>query len=240
MEKPSTLLTWISGLLALGGIDPWIFFKIYPPVAMGVMSMLTASIAYKLSNSRWVGLASSLLTAFNPYILGQSQQWHRHVLGIIVLLAYLCEAKPLHRAITLAIASLSYELSAVIALFLSIAEMLNERKGILRKFMFLLSAALSLLALLWYVGFPHMPVMAVTQSGIYVAGTADYHPESTLRYTITCILLLSPALAVIPIWKFMDWRPKLSIAVLLTAFLLPALSVIAPVEQHRWFTMLLT
>jgi hypothetical protein len=234
------LLTWISGLLALGGIDPWIFFKIYPPVAMGIMSMLTASIAYKLSNSRWVGLASSLLTAFNPYILGQSQQWHRHVLGIIVLLAYLCEAKPLCRAITLAIASLSYELSAVIALFLSIAEMLNERKGILRKFMFLLSAALSLLALLWYVGFPHMPVMAVTQSGIYVAGTVEYHPESTLRYTITCVLLLSPALAVIPIWKCMDWRPKLSIAVLLTAFLLPALSVIAPVEQHRWFTMLLT
>jgi hypothetical protein len=66
-----------------------------------------ASIAYKLSNSRWVALASSLLAAFNPYILGQSQQWHRHVLGIIVLLAYLCEAKPLHRAITLAIVSLS-------------------------------------------------------------------------------------------------------------------------------------
>jgi len=53
------------------------------------MSMATTAIAYKPSNSKWIALASSLLTVFNPYILGQSQQWHRHVLGVIMLPAYL-------------------------------------------------------------------------------------------------------------------------------------------------------
>ena len=154
------LLIWIPGLLALVGIDPWIFFKIYPPVSVGTMSMATTAIAYKLSNSKWIALASSLLTVFNPYILGQSQQWHRHVLGVITLLAYLylCEksSRPIYRASILIIAALSYEPAAVIALLLSIAEavMSKDRKS---RGIFALSTTLSLLALLWHVGFPFVP-----------------------------------------------------------------------------------
>ena len=237
------LLTWIPGLLALVGIDPWIFFKIYPPVSVGVMSMATTAIAYRLSNSKWIALASSLLTIFNPYILGQSQQWHRHVLGVITLLAYLylCEkrSRPIYRASILIIATLSYEPAAVIALLLSIAEaiMSEDRKS---RGLFALSTTLSLLALLWYVDFPQRPMAALTPSGVYIAGNIEYLPELALSYTIICALLLTPSLTIIPIWRKIDWRVKLSIIILLTAFLLPMLSVIAPVDQHRWFTMLLT
>jgi hypothetical protein len=237
------LLTWIPGLLALAGIDSWMFFKIYPPISIGIMSMITMAIAYRLSNSKWIALASSLLMVCNPYILGQSQQWHRHVLGVIMLLAYLylCErrARPIHRASILIIAALSYEPAAVIALLLSIAEAVMSRdrgsRGI-----FALSTAISLVALLWYTGFPQRPIMALTSSGVYVAGNIEYRPESALSYTITCMLLLTPSLAIIPIWRHIDWRARLSIIMLLTAFLLPILSIIAPVDQHRWFTMLLT
>jgi hypothetical protein len=105
---------------------------------------------------------------------------------------------------------------------------------------FALSTALSLVALLWYTGFPQRPIMALTSSGVYAAGNMEYRLESALSYTITCILLLTPSLAIIRIWRHIDWRARLSIIILLTAFLLPILSIIAPVDQHRWFTMLLT
>ena len=178
------LLTWIPGLLALAGIDPWMFFKIYPPISIRIMSMITMAIAYRLSSSKWIALASSLLMVFNPYILGQSQQWHRHVLGVIMLLAYLylCErgARPIHRASILIIAALSYESAAVIALLLSIAEAVMSRdrgsRGI-----FALSTAISLAALLWYIGFPQRPIMALTSSGVYVAGNMEYRPRIGIK-----------------------------------------------------------
>jgi len=237
------LLTWIPGLLALAGIDPWFFFKIYPPITVGIMSMLTAAITYRLSNSKWVALASSLLASFNPYILGQSQQWHRHVLGALTLLAYiyLCENEVSlpHRALILTTAALSYEPAAVIALLLSIAEAAASRNWRSRG-AFALSTTLSLLALLWYVCFPQTPITALTSTGVYVAGGMEYYPGSAFGYTITCTLLLTPSLAMILIWKRMDWRARLSIVILSTAFMLPILSVVAPVDQHRWFTILLT
>jgi len=236
------LLTWIPGFLALVGIDPWIFFKIYPPIAMGVMSMIAAAITYKLSNSKLVALTSSLIIVFNPYILGQSQQLHRHVLGVVMLLIYLylCEtkARSLYRAFALIITTLSYELAAVIALLLSIVEAIMSRDQRSRN-VFTLSATLSLLALLWYIGWGK-PIMALTSTEVYVAGGTEYDPGSTLKYTIICTLLLTPSLTIIPIWRRIDWRAKLSIVMLFIAFVLPVLSVIAPVMQYRWFMMLLT
>ena len=68
------LLTWVSGFLALLGVDPWMFFKVYPAIAMGLISMLSAAIAYRVSGSRTITFASALITIFNPFILRQSQQ----------------------------------------------------------------------------------------------------------------------------------------------------------------------
>ena len=89
------LLTWVPGVLAWINVDPWLFFKIFPPVMMGVLSATTLAVAYRVSRSKWIALASSILVVFNPYILGQSQQWHRHLLGLVLLTVYiyLCEKK---------------------------------------------------------------------------------------------------------------------------------------------------
>ena len=237
------LLTWLPGSLAMLGLDPWIFFKAYPPVVMGLISMLSAAIAHKLTKSKLVAFATALITLFNPYILGQSQQWQRHILGLTLLIAYLylCESrvKPLARASILALCTLAYEPAAFLALLLSTTEALLEksRKG---KMIFASVATLALAMLLWYVGFPQRLVVALTPRGIYVAGNIEYSPATALSYTITCLLLLSPSIAMVCIWRSIDVRARLAMVILFTAFLAPILCVIAPVDQHRWFFMLLT
>jgi len=237
------LLTWIPGLLAWINIDPWLFFKIFPSVMMGVLSMTTLAIAYRISRSKWIALTSSLLMVFNPYILGQSQQWHRHLLGLVLLTVYiyLCEKKSRahSRALVLVFATLSYEIAAALALLLSLSEVLASREWRSRG-LFMLSATLSLLALLWYTCFPMRPLVAITPTGIAITGNVEYSPGLALKYTIVCTLLLTPSLAVATIWRRIDWRVRLLIVALFTAFILPVVSVIAPVDQHRWFTILLT
>ena len=237
------MITWVSGSLNILGVDPWIFFKVYPAMAVGLISMLSAAIAYRVSGSRAIAFASALLTVFNPFILGQSQQWQRHLLGLVLLMAYLylCEsdAKPLYRALALALGALAYEPVAVLALFLSVAEVLMVRSG-RGKAVFTASAILALLALLWYVGFPQKPVASLTPSGVYVAGNIEYSPSTALSYTITCLLLLAPSVVIAYIWRSIDIRAKIAIALLFTAFITPVLCVLAPVDQHRWFLALLT
>jgi hypothetical protein len=237
------LITWVSGSLALLGVDPWTFFKVYPATAVGLISMLSAAIVYRVSGSRAIALASALLTVFNPFILGQSQQWQRHLLGLVLLMAYLylCEskAKPLYRALALVLGALAYEPVAVLALFLSVAEVLMVRGG-RGKAVFTASAILALLALLWYVGFPQKPVASLAPSGVYVAGNIEYSPATALSYTITCLLLLAPSIVIANIWRSIDTRTKTAIALLFTAFIMPVLCVAAPVDQHRWFLALLT
>ena len=237
------LITWVSGFLNILGADPWIFFKVYPAIAVGSISMLSAAIGYRVSGSRAIAFASALLTIFNPFILGQSQQWQRHLLGLVLLMAYLylCEsdAKPLYRAFALVLGVLAYEPVAVLALFLSVAEVLIVRGG-RGKALFTASAILALLALLWYVGFPQKPVASLTPSGVYVAGGIEYSSSTALSYTITCLLLLAPSAAIAHIWRSIDTRTKIAIALLFTAFIMPVLCVVAPVDQHRWFLALLT
>jgi len=237
------LITWVSGSLALLGVDPWILFKVYPAMAVGLISMSSAAIAYRVSGSRAIAFASALLTVFNPFILGQSQQWQRHLLGLVLLMAYLylCEskAKPLYRALALVLGALAYEPVAVLALFLSVAEVLMVRGG-RGKALFTASAILALLALLWYVGFPQKPVTSLAPSGVYVAGSIEYNPATALNYTVTCLLLLSPSITIATIYRSIDMRTKLTTVVLFLAFIAPVLCVIAPVDQHRWFLALLT
>jgi len=97
---------------------------------------------------------------------------------------YLCEskAKPLYRALALVLGALAYEPVAVLALFLSVAEVLMVRSG-RGKAVFTASAIIALLALLWYVGFPQRPVASLTPSGVYVAGNIEY---SHSRVCINC------------------------------------------------------
>uniref|UniRef100_A0A7J2T9S6 Glycosyltransferase RgtA/B/C/D-like domain-containing protein n=1 Tax=Ignisphaera aggregans TaxID=334771 RepID=A0A7J2T9S6_9CREN len=237
------LLTWLSGSLAILGLDPLIFFKAYPPLVMGLISMLSATIAYRLTRSKIVALATALITLFNPYILGQSYQVQRHVLGLTLLMTYLylCEsrAKPLARASVLALCTLAYEPTALLALLLSVAEVLLE-KNRKAKAVFASITVLALVMLLWYIRFPQRPVAAITPGGVYVAGNVEYDPATALNHTITCLLLLSPSIAIAWIWRSIDIRTRLTMTILFIAFLAPILCVIAPVDQPRWFLLLLT
>jgi len=58
-------------------------------------------------------------------------------------------------------------------------------------------------------------------------------PVTVLSYTITCLLLLAPSIVIAYIWRSIDIRAKIAIALLFTAFTMPILCVVAPVDQHR-------
>ena len=77
------------------------------------------------------------------------------------------------------------------------------------------------------------PLVAITPTGIAITGNIECSPRLALKYTIVCTLLLTPSLAVAAIWKRINWRVRLLIVTLFTAFMLPAINVIAPVCQCR-------
>ena len=232
------LLTWISGFSAMV-LDPFLFFKLYPPIVFGFVTLIAYALSYSVSKSKLVGFFSVLAVAFNPWILGQTQQWQRHMLGLLLLLLYLyldqARKSLTSKIATLSLLSISYEPGAVIALIISVSELMWSKTK-----KFVLSATLSLVMLLYYIGFPTKPLATVTSTGVYVAGGLRYGMWGTLRYTITCLLLLSPSIVIYRIWRGMERGVKASIVILLTIFLLPVISTIGVVDQHRWYLMLLT
>ena len=125
----------------------------------------------------------------------------------------------MYRAFTLVLGALAYEPVAVLALFLSAAEVfiVRGRRG---KAVITASATIALLALPWYVGFPQKPVVSLTPSGVYVTGNIEYSPATAISYTITCLLLLSPSIVIAYIWRSIDTRTKMAMALLFTAFIM--------------------
>jgi hypothetical protein len=237
------LLTWVSGLTALTGLDPWIFYKIYPPIMIGILSTLSSAITFKITRSRIATFLTGLVIIFNPYIIGQSQQWHRHLLGLTILIGYIYlsekKSRAWKRALTLALASLAYEPSAVISLITLLYETYISKDWRDRT-IFISTSALSLLTLLWYIGYPKTPVATLTPTGVYVAGNIEYHPINTIIYTLVSLLLLSPSIMILLIWRSIDVRARIIIVTLFIIFIMPILSVIAPTDQHRWYMMLMT
>ncbi|MEM0027845.1 MAG: hypothetical protein QXT53_08065 [Ignisphaera sp.] len=232
------LLTWVSGLFAMVS-NPFIFYKLYPPTIFGFVTLTACAIAYRVSGSRLAGILTVLAVAFNPWILGQSQQWQRHMLGLSLLLLYLYLDQAGRgigsKIAVLMLLSISYEPAAVIALMISILELLwskNKR--------FVLPAIISLTMLLYYIGFPARPPASITPTGIYVAGSVRYWMWDILRYTITCLLLLAPYIVIYKIWRGIGKAAKASIAILLAIFLTPVILTIGVTDQHRWYLMLLT
>jgi hypothetical protein len=237
------LLTWVSGLTVLTGLDPWIFYKIYPPIMIGILSTLSSAITFKITRSRIATFLTGLAIIFNPYIIGQSQQWHRHLLGLTILIGYIYlsekKSRAWKRALTLALASLAYEPSAVISLITSLYETYISKDWRDRT-IFISTSALSLLTLLWYIGYPKTPVATLTPEGLYIAGNIEYNSNIVLRSTFLSLLLLTPSIATSLIWRSIDARARMIIVTLFMIFIMPVLSVIAPTDQHRWYTIIMT
>lgn len=69
-------------------VDAWYIFKVYPSVAYGALASLSALLAVELCGRRgWVGLLSGTLTAVYVLNLRISWDYHRQLLGSVVLLA---------------------------------------------------------------------------------------------------------------------------------------------------------
>lgn len=237
------LLTYISGSLGLIGLDPLIFFKFYPAVVMGLLSLFSSTITYEISRSKTLALISSLMMIFNPYIIGQSQQLQRHVLGATLLLLYLyaCQrnVKHLWKAVALMLLAASYELGAILAAALSLYELMrSDRMG---RIPFAVSMLVSILSLIFYAKIPQeTSLLKLTPSGVSIVGGSRYTMDITLTYTITCLLLLLPSLIVIKlVSRSICSSAKVAIIFSFIAFLFPILTTIAIVEQPRWFGLLL-
>jgi hypothetical protein len=106
--------------------------------------------------------------------------------------------------------------------------------------MFTLSTVISAVMLLFYIGFPQNVIVATTPVGIQVVGGERYPASVTIQYIIVCLLMMTPSIAMLRVWKAINVRAKITFITLFIASILPAISTIAPVCQYRWFLMLLT
>lgn len=236
------LLTVLMGIPAFL-TDPFIVAKLYPAIAMGLLALFSSAITMKIGGNGVLALVAGLITAFNPYVVGQSQQWFRHVLGVATLLYYIyvCEKQlPSEtRVVTLVFAALSYELSATVALLVSIYELAAAKRS-RDKVAFLGSVLISLLLLLYYMGFPAKPIATVTPAGIVATGVATYRYTNVLIYTFTWLLVLVPNLVSLAIYKQLSWQYRIASSTILLISLTPLIVQPAPSDQHRWFTLFLT
>lgn len=88
-SAPNLFYAMLGDLGGLG-IDPAAFFKIYPPIAYGLLSALSALLLVRCLklDFRWVPVASALV-ALNPSALRISWDLHRQMFGLLLALAVL-------------------------------------------------------------------------------------------------------------------------------------------------------
>jgi len=229
-------------LLTLAGFNPYLFYKLYPAVITGFISLLSAMIAFKLTRSRAAALISATVTVFNPWILGQTYQVHRHVLGLTVLMLYFYATLPNHRLRTLwkmpalLLMAMSYELTCLLALVVSLIEVIRS-KGY-AKIAYLTSLSVSALLLLFYVGYPFKPVVALSTAGLSVAGGARV--VTGLKYSVICLLMLAPFSPALITLRKVDTTVKVAIVLMFVFSLSYNISTITVSIPNRWFLMLMT
>jgi len=235
------LLTYISGGLAIAGLSPFIFFKIWPPIATGAISLLAAAITLRLTRSRLAALLSAIAVAFNPWILGQTQQWQRHVLGLVLLMLYIYIAlsdKPRNavKVALLILMATAYEQTCLLAVVISIVEAL--RGGMRERILYTATLVFSLLLLIFYTGFPSKPVVALTPLGPWIAGSTI--SMGGLGHAIQALLVLALFTPAIFMLRSVDIVVKvIFIAIFVFAFS-PMLFTITIALPYRWLTILIT
>jgi len=93
---------------------------------------------------------------------------------------------------------------------------------------------------MFYTGLPQKPIVNLTPAGIQIAYLTEYFMYDVVRCTMVCLLILSPSIVIFKVRGKVDVRSKVAFVVLFMAFILPIISTKAPVDQPRWFFMLLT
>lgn len=175
-------------------IDPWLIMKIWEPVMIGLISMLSAIYVNKvLKTSRQLALVAGLSTALNIAVLGSSQQWARHMLGLVTLLIFLilsARESLLGSTLSLLAMSAAYEITALLATILSLYEIYKNRKMIRRVVPYILVFILSVLILLWYIwkpSYPQLPVSSVLIGRWYWPKTINLVIGWTLMFLVGLI-----------------------------------------------------
>lgn len=202
-------------------IDPWFIMKIWEPLMVGLVSMLSTIYVNKvLKISKQLALIAGLSTALNIVVLGSSQQWARHMLGLVTLFAFLifsARGSLLGSTLSLLAMSTAYEITALLAIILSLYEIYKNARSVKRVIPYIIVFTLSVLIFLWYIWKPLTPQPPI--SSILIGRW--YWPK-TINLVIGWILLF--LIGLIPAVKFMrkiNSEYTITIIILLLLFISP-------------------
>ncbi|MDI9609571.1 MAG: hypothetical protein QFX34_04740 [Candidatus Verstraetearchaeota archaeon] len=202
----------------------------------GALSAVVGRRVFKLGehSSLLVGLVGGL----NIIAIGSTQQWHRHMLGTVCLLAYLAgtgSKRDLERLAPLVLMAMAYEPTAMLASVLSAYHALKSQRAATRA-SYALVAAASVALLVWYM---RVPIVADPITGISIMGVIDSgFPDTTIDLLIWgCVFFLPLAPSILLIDK-VPGSYRLLIAILAIAVIQPAIMPYnSMLEQHRWASM---
>ncbi len=195
------LLDWLLYPLALL-VDPWYLFKLFPPVAYGVLVSLVTALSRRVLG---VGTRRSLLVAllapFSVPLLRMSWDLHRQLLATVLFLAALLvldsgsgTRRHATAASLLLLSSLASEVGAAYAIILSAYAIVRERRRLRVVSLYALLASASYALVAWYTGRPADPHPVTGLAPPLVGGGLGWEP-SVLAYLLITLGPLAPLLA---------------------------------------------
>ncbi|MEM2578493.1 MAG: hypothetical protein QXV88_06400 [Candidatus Bathyarchaeia archaeon] len=231
LRNTPPLLDWLLYPFALL-MDPWYIFKLYPPVAYGLLILLMTVFSRRvLGVSARRSLLVALVAPFSILLLRMSWDLHKQFLATTLLLCALVvlEAGASFRrhmiaAVLLLLSSLASELGAAFTIILSAYMIVGERK-LLMAVLYLLLASASYALIVWYVGKPVAthPVVGVAPP---VVGEGPGWESRTLAYVLITLGPLAPLL-VMGFDRYMG-RAKYTVYMVAVLLLLSILPWLAP------------
>ena len=232
------LLNWLLYPFALA-VDPVTLFKVYPPIAYGLLSALTALYSVKvLGLSRRIAIVASLIASFSLLSLRMSWDLQKQVLAQILILAAVTlieiwRENPgglIKASILLLLASLASEFGAAIAIIVSLYVVLLyvpklKSLRIIVASVYILTVVASYVLISWYlrVAVTPSPILGYTPP---IVGEVFSERPDVYPYIIICLGPLTPLyiVAVERLWR----RASLSLALSTTLVLLSLTPLITP------------
>ncbi len=228
-------------------VDPMYLMKLWEPLMLGFVATLSAAYTrHALKASKEIAFLAGIATSINIVVIGSTVQWSRHMLGLVMLLAFLllsAKNSPIGSFLALIAMSMAYEPTAALAAILSIYETYKYTRMRARKAAYFMLAALlvSAFLLLWYTGFH--PVHPSATTGITLAGTGSFSWVSSVNFVIGWTLMFLMALlpAAKPLKEHANPEYNITVTLLLLAFISPFLCPILAVQfPHRAVPILFT
>ncbi len=219
--------------------DPWYLMKVWGPLMCGLSGLFSALVARRVFGlSLPLSLLAGLVGGLNIIALGSTQQWHRHMLGVVSLLAYIVSSAGSSNAFRIAALfsmAMAYEPTAAISPALSAYHAAKSKKRV--RLAYIAVSALSVILLVWYM---QRPIVSSPITGISITGVIDSgFPSTTTDLMVWCCVFLLPLAPALLVLKRMPGGYRFLIFILALAVIQPALMPYTSLlEQHRWGSML--